>query len=53
MIFVAQSAVLVGDVTVEEGAEIGFDPDDDAKRGFVVSSRGVTVVPRGTIVKKG
>lgn len=39
-------------VTIEDGAEIGFDPEADAKRGFVVSPHGVTVVPRGTIVKK-
>jgi glucose-1-phosphate adenylyltransferase len=39
-------------VVVEDGAEIGFDPDADVKRGFVVSPRGVTVVPRGTKVPK-
>jgi glucose-1-phosphate adenylyltransferase len=45
-------AILDKGVTVEEGAELGFDPEADAKRGFTVSARGVTVVPRGTTVKR-
>jgi glucose-1-phosphate adenylyltransferase len=45
-------AILDKGVTVEEGAELGFDPEVDAKRGFTVSARGVTVVPRGTTVKR-
>jgi glucose-1-phosphate adenylyltransferase len=44
-------AILDKGVVVEEGAEIGFDPEADKRRGFTVSPLGVTTVPRGTIVK--
>lgn len=43
-------AILDKGVRIEEGAEIGYDPEADLARGFVVSEGGVTVVPRGSIV---
>lgn len=43
-------AILDKGVVVDEGAEIGFDPDADAARGFTTSEGGVTVVRRGTVV---
>ena len=44
-------AILDKGVEIEEGAEVGYDPEVDAARGFVVSPGGVTVVPRGAIIK--
>jgi glucose-1-phosphate adenylyltransferase len=44
-------AILDKGAIIEEGAEIGYDPEADKKRGFVVSPGGVTVVARGTKVK--
>ena len=38
-------------VVVEDGAEIGVDKDADRMRGFHVSAGGITVVPKGTLVK--
>lgn len=43
-------AILDKAVQVGPGARVGFDPDEDRRRGFVVSEDGVTCVPRGVIV---
>ena len=43
-------AILDKAVQVGPGARVGFDPDEDRRRGFVVSEEGVTCVPRGGIV---
>lgn len=32
---------------IPDGMRIGFDPDEDAERGFTISPEGITVVPRG------
>src|SRR5207253_9312292 len=39
-------AILDKMVQVRPGARVGFDPDEDRRRGFVVSEQGVTCVPR-------
>jgi glucose-1-phosphate adenylyltransferase len=43
-------AILDKAVQVRPGARVGFDPDEDRRRGFVVSEDGVTCVPRGAVV---
>ena len=43
-------AILDKAVQVRPGARVGFDPDEDRRRGFVVSEGGVTCVPRGAAV---
>lgn len=37
---------------IEEGAQIGIDHDYDRERGFYVSEGGITVVPKGAVVKR-
>lgn len=44
-------AILDKGVEVMEGAEVGYDPDQDRARGYVVSEEGVTVVGSGVVVK--
>jgi glucose-1-phosphate adenylyltransferase len=44
-------AILDEGVQVRPGARIGFDPDEDRRRGFVVSQEGITCVPPDTIVE--
>ena len=39
-------------VVVEEGATIGVDHAQDVERGFTVTESGITVVPKGTVVRK-
>jgi glucose-1-phosphate adenylyltransferase len=43
-------AVVDKAVQVRPGARVGFDPDEDRGRGFLVSEDGVTCVPRGAII---
>jgi glucose-1-phosphate adenylyltransferase len=43
-------AILDKGVRLAPGARVGFDPDADRGRGFVVSETGVTCVPKGTTV---
>jgi glucose-1-phosphate adenylyltransferase len=43
-------AVLDKGVRLAPGTRVGFDPDADRRRGFVVSEAGVTCVPKGTVV---
>lgn len=47
-----QHAILDKNVIVEPGATVGVDHDLDRKRGFTVSEGGITVVPKGEIVRK-
>jgi glucose-1-phosphate adenylyltransferase len=47
---VVENAILDKDVAVLEGATVGVDKDRDRARGFVVSTRGVTVVGKGQVV---
>ena len=43
-------AVLEKGTRVGPGARVGFDPDADRARGFVVSEDGITCVPKGVAV---
>jgi glucose-1-phosphate adenylyltransferase len=38
-------------VTIEDGAEIGFDPEIDARR-FTITQSGVVVIPKGAVVPR-
>jgi glucose-1-phosphate adenylyltransferase len=42
-----RNAILDKNVTVPDGARIGFDCDEDRARGFTVSDGGITVVGKG------
>jgi glucose-1-phosphate adenylyltransferase len=44
-------AILDKEVVVDAGASIGFDPDADRARGFVVTDTGITVVGKGVHVR--
>ncbi|SNS44697.1 glucose-1-phosphate adenylyltransferase [Micrococcales bacterium KH10] len=44
-------AILDKNVVVTERARIGLDPEEDRARGFIVTESGLTVVPRGMVVK--
>ncbi len=44
-------AILDKSVQVRPGARIGFDQDEDRRRGFEVSAEGVTCVPKGAVVE--
>jgi hypothetical protein len=46
-------AILDKRVQVGPGARIGFDPDKDRRRGFVVSDGGIACVPKESIVEVG
>jgi len=47
---VVKKAIIDKDVRIEEGAEVGVDPDADRER-FAVSAAGVVVVGKGEVVK--
>lgn len=44
-------AILDKNVIVEENATVGIDREHDLERGFTISAAGVTVVPKGTIIR--
>jgi glucose-1-phosphate adenylyltransferase len=44
-------AILDEGVQVRPGARIGFDPDEDQRRGFLVSEDGITCVPADAVVE--
>jgi len=44
-------AIIDRDVVIPRGSEIGYDLDEDRKR-FKVTSSGIVVVAKGTIIKK-
>ncbi|WP_166847228.1 glucose-1-phosphate adenylyltransferase [Isoptericola sp. BMS4] len=43
-------AILDKNVVVGERARVGVDHDQDRARGFTVTSSGITVVPKGTVI---
>jgi glucose-1-phosphate adenylyltransferase len=45
-------AIIDKGVVVPPGTEIGFDPEEDAARGFTITPGGVTVVPKGYVFQK-
>ncbi|HLS03890.1 MAG TPA: glucose-1-phosphate adenylyltransferase, partial [Actinomycetales bacterium] len=38
-------------VIVEEGARVGLDSEHDRARGFTISESGLTVVPKGVVIR--
>ncbi|MEJ5867846.1 glucose-1-phosphate adenylyltransferase [Pseudokineococcus sp. 5B2Z-1] len=44
-------AIIDKNVVIPEGARIGFDPDHDRARGFVVTPSGLTVVGKNAVVE--
>lgn len=45
-----QNAVLDKNCTIEPGARVGFDPDEDRRRFPFVSDEGRVILPKGTVV---
>jgi len=45
-----RNAILDKNVIVPDGARIGVDHEEDRRRGFTVSERGVTVLGKGQLV---
>jgi glucose-1-phosphate adenylyltransferase len=46
-------AILDKGVRVAPGARVGFDPEEDRARGFVISEGGITCVPKGMNIEPG
>ncbi|MDO5746751.1 MAG: glucose-1-phosphate adenylyltransferase [Actinomycetaceae bacterium] len=46
-------AIIDKDCIIEDGARVGLDLNLDKARGFEVTPEGLTVVPKGTIIRKG
>lgn len=44
-------AILDKNVVVTERARIGLDPEEDRARGFTVTDSGLTIVPKGVVVR--
>ncbi|MDP3787205.1 MAG: glucose-1-phosphate adenylyltransferase [Candidatus Omnitrophota bacterium] len=44
-------AIIDKDVTIPQGTEIGYDPEEDKKR-FTVTESGLVVVAKGTVIEK-
>lgn len=44
-------AIIDKNTVVEENATVGIDREHDLERGFTISASGVTVVPKGTIIR--
>lgn len=49
---IVSKAILDKNVVVEDGAEVGVDLDYDRERGLTVTESGITVVPKGYVIKK-
>lgn len=45
-------AILDKQVRVEDGAEIGFDLDYDRERGLTITESGITVAPKGLVIRR-
>jgi len=46
-----QRAIIDKDVTLPEGAEVGYDAEADRARGWTVTGSGLTVVPKQPVVR--
>ena len=44
-------AIIDKDVTIPQGTEIGYDPEEDRKR-FTITESGLVVVAKGTVIEK-
>jgi glucose-1-phosphate adenylyltransferase len=44
-------AIIDKNVVIRENATVGIDREHDLERGFTISPSGVTVVPKGAVVK--
>jgi glucose-1-phosphate adenylyltransferase len=44
-------AIIDKNVVLEENATVGIDTQHDIERGFTVTAEGITVVPKGTVVR--
>ena len=40
-------AIIDKEVQIRVGTYIGYDPEDDKRRGCIISEKGVVVIPRG------
>jgi glucose-1-phosphate adenylyltransferase len=41
-----RKAIIDKDVVIPDGVQIGYDPDEDRRRGYTVTDSGIVVVPR-------
>jgi glucose-1-phosphate adenylyltransferase len=41
-------AIIDKDIVIPKNATIGFDPEQDRRRGFTITEQGIVVVPKGT-----
>ncbi|MDO5034658.1 MAG: glucose-1-phosphate adenylyltransferase [Actinomycetaceae bacterium] len=49
---IVSKAILDKNVIVEDGAEVGVNLDHDRARGLTVTDSGITVVPKGFVIKR-
>jgi glucose-1-phosphate adenylyltransferase len=45
-------AILDKNVRIEPGAQLGLDKERDLERGFAVTESGITIVPKGQVVRR-
>jgi glucose-1-phosphate adenylyltransferase len=47
-----KNAVIDKNVKVGENIKIGYNLEDDKKRGFVITTKGIVVIKKGTVIKE-